>query len=245
MALTENGAKVAEWNIDVNLKDIKDSEFDLAKSSLSAKTTLALDNGYSIKFEDFTYNSKKFASQAAMIKNGEKLLEATVSADILNMAHVTLPDFINLYDETEDAFESAETTAGAGLAIDVLGKVQLKGTIDDIRSLIADTETADDDDKDETKYKSDIEKVNGHLDINLYYKGGNKKQATFLFQPIEYDYGRWMPEPAITFPDGSIYSMESYFNKDDFKALIDTAKKLRDDFYDLMGGEEEYVEEDI
>ena len=245
LALTENGAKVAEWNIDVNLKDIKDSEFDLAKSSVSAKTTLTLDNGYSIKFEDFTYNNKKFASKAAILKKGEKLTEVAVTSDIRNMAHVTLPEFINMYDETEDAFESAETTAGAGLSIDVLGKVQLKGSVDDIAALMADTEAADDDDKDETKFKSDLEKINKHLDINLYYQGGNKKQATFLLQPIEYDLGRWMPEPAITFPDGSSYSMEVYFNEEDFKSLIKVAKQLRDDFYGLMGGEEEYVEEDI
>ena len=121
--------------------------------------------------------------------------------------------------------------------LDVLGKVQLKGTVKDIRQLIKDGEQADDDEENESKFKQDLNNINSHLDINLYYDGGSKAQGTFVLEPME-DYGEWYMDPAISFPDGSVYSIENFFNKDDFKDLIETAEKLMEDFYGLLGEEE-------
>ena len=49
----------------------------------------------------------------------------------------------------------------------------------------------------------------------------------------EYD-DEWSVEPVIVFEDETSYSIEKYFNEEDFKKLIKAIERLGEDYEDLL-----------
>ena len=232
LTLTEGGATLCETKVDIDLSSVSNEEFDLSRSAFNASSSSTLSNGYVVKGENLAYSSKSATGSATLIKSGETLVTATTFTDLSGIPRELLT---NLYDMDDDDIDKLfdKSTGNVAFNLDVLGKVQLKGSINDVRQLVNDCEAADDDYENESRFKQDVENINNRIKAHIYYNGGTKEQADFLFIPFEDRWDRyveWYMEPGIKFPDGSSYTLEKFFNEDDFKDLIDAVERLGDDF---------------
>ena len=148
--------------------------------------------------------------------------------------------FVSCDDFDEDNYDFDNATAkNLFVKLDILGKVQLQGTLTDVRKFVDYIDDAEDNDRNETTYKSYINQANALADVNLFYDGSNVKQATIMLEPFVEDTwnGRtyWDVEPVIYFYDGSSYStFEAFFNDKDFKKTIDTFKSLANKYAALV-----------
>lgn len=120
-----------------------------------------------------------------------------------------------------------------------MGKIQIQGTLVDVRKYLDYLNEAEDNNMDEKTYKSYINLANSLADINLFYDGKNVKQAALKLEPFANQSWsgstRWEAEPVICFFDGSSYStFEAFFNEKDFKKVVDTFKTLTDKYADLI-----------
>ena len=240
----QNGKTLIEEKMNFDLKGIQGNEFDMQKSTLGFNGTTKLDNGYTIECENLTYNSQAVAGKAYLTKGGKKLLTVALTGDIQDMPSIS---FVGLQEmEEEDGALFEKTNGAAGVNVDVLGKVQLKGTIADIRQFIMDGQQTNEFRSDEEKFKQALANLNSHLDVNLYYDGTVTKQAAFQFMPERRENGyeivgeqtvpvyRWDIYPGIAFPDGSSYFIDDFFNEENFKNLIEVFYKMVESFSGLV-----------
>ena len=105
-------------------------------------------------------------------------------------------------------------------------------------------EQADENDENESQFKSYVNQANSLLQFYLYFDNTNTKQAKVDFEPFRDEYYNywngttsyeWYYEPVIRFFDGTAYStFEAYFNETDFKSLINTFNDLLDNYEDLI-----------
>lgn len=236
LTLTEGGTTLLSNVISINLSGISNEEFDLSRSAFTASCTTTLNNGYTIKTDNLAYTSSSVTAQFTFIKNGETLLTSTTSCGLKNIPSVTLTKLYDMDDdELDDLFRNTDGSVNA-FSIDVLGKVQLKGSLTGIRQLVDDFEAADDDEENESRFKQDVNNINSHIRAEIFYNGGATKQGEFVFLPFEDKWGsysEWYMEPGIRFPDGSSYTLDKFFNEDDFKDLIDAFENLGEDFDNL------------
>ena len=143
-------------------------------------------------------------------------------------------------DDIEDVFNHS-TTSNAVFSVDVLGKVQLKGTVSDAHQLFDYLDEADDKDEDESAFKQALTNANKCYTANIYYNGTSVKQAYMSLEPMpdrwtdwnNTIHTEWEMEPTINFPDGTSYSFEKYFTEDDFKKLIDAVEDQSDKAEDM------------
>ena len=73
------------------------------------------------------------------------------------------------------------------------------------------------------------------MNLNLYYYKASKPSAKFELRAFEGEYDdEWSVEPVIVFEDETSYSIEKYFNEEDFKKLIKAIERLGEDYEDLL-----------
>ena len=239
VTLTQGGETVVKTTVTVNLSGISSEEFNLSKSSLSLSAVIELNNGYKFNLSNVTYSANSKASVSfAMTKNSATLLSIAASGDVSNMPSVDFSDIAN-DDFDDDDFENVKGK-NAFAKVDVMGKLQVQGTLSDVRKYADYLEQADDYDDDEKNFKSYINQANDLADVSLFYNGTNVRQATVRLEPfIDEQWGGrtyWEAEPVIYFFDGSSYSsFEAFFNEKDFRSVIDTFKKLANRYADLVG----------
>lgn len=240
VTLTQNGKQVAEATLKTDLGSISGEEFDISKNNLSLSFALELNNGYNFEASKVAYTANTSASIVSSItKNKTTLVSMGISADINNIPSVNVSAFSSdSFDEDDYNFDDINAK-NVYVKFDVLGKVQIQGTLSDVRKFVDYLEDADDNDNNEVNYKSYIEHANSLADINMFYNGNNVKQATIKLEPFAEETwnGRtyWDMEPVIYFYDGSSYStFEAFFNDKDFKITIDTFKKLANKYADLV-----------
>ena len=142
-------------------------------------------------------------------------------------------------DRLEGDFSDAEGK-DTYVKVDVMGKVQLQGTLSHIHKLVDYLEKMDDNEENEQEFKSYMTQVNGLMNLGVFYDNTSTRQARVVLEAFEDDYGYyddekyWYAEPVIHFYDGTSYStMSAFFDEDDFKKLVDTFEDLVD-AYDAM-----------
>ncbi len=240
VTLTQAGKQVAKASVNIDLGGISDERFDISKSSFNMSAALELNNGYKFNFSKFAFSGNKNASLVfTMSKNGSALAAIGLSSDVTGLPSVNVDAFASDdFDEDDYDFDSA-TAKNLFVKLDILGKVQMQGTLTDVRKYVDYIDDAEDNDTNESKYKSYIDQANAIADVNLFYDGNNVKQASVMLEPFVEDtwYGRtyWDVEPVICFYDGSSYStFEAFFNDRDFKQTIDAFKTLANKYAALV-----------
>ena len=218
VTLLQDGKNIAKAVLETDLSSMKGDEFDLRKDKYNVKATVEF-NGYAVTLDDFNYAPEKGTSVALGFKKGNKsLLSAKASADL---------------DVSNEEFYGSENNS---VEIDVMGSVQLKGKMaGDIVDAYEELETAFEADS-EKLFKKQVEKVNSLMNLNLYFYNSETPSAKFELRPFvddEYDDERYV-EPVIVFDDETSYSLEQYFNEDDFKKLIKAIERLGEDYEDLL-----------
>lgn len=238
VSLTQGSSQIIKNTIHFDLSDITSEEFDISKNSLSLSISVEIDNGYKVEVSKVAYSANKSASASLVISKGKKaLVTMGVSSDVNDLPSVNLGAF-NDFDI--DDYETDKTNAkNAFVKLDIIGKVQIQGTLSNVRKFADYLEEADENDENESMFKSYINQANSLADIHLFYDGKSVKQADVKFETfVEEDwdgYEYWTAEPVLFFFDGSSYSsFEAFFYEKDFENTIDTFKELIDDFADLF-----------
>lgn len=235
VTLTQGGSTVVKATVDIDLKNITNNEFNFATNSMTVSGKVELNNGYVFHASQVAYTANSKASVSCSIsKNGTSLVSMSVAADVSDIPNCNLSAFT--YDPEDFDWDDANGK-NALLKVDVLGKVQIQGTLTDVRSFANNLEDAEDNEENENKFKQYIDKANSLADVNVFYDNSSTKQATFTLEPFEesdYYYRYWSVEPTIHFYDGSSYSFDVFFNEKDFKKVINTYKRLGENYEDLI-----------
>lgn len=240
VTLTQGGSQVVKTTVNIDLNSLTGEEFDISKNNITVSTTTELNNGYKIVVNQVAYTANSKASgSCVMSKNGTNLVTVAFSGDIsgipsCNVAAFSCDDF----DEDDYDWESANGK-NAFVKVDVMGKLQIQGTISDVHKYVDYLDDADHNDTEESKFKSYINQANSLTNVFLFYDGSATKQAEAKLEPFidETWNGKtyWKAEPIMCFFDGSSYStFEAFFNEEDFKKVIDTFKALANNYANLI-----------
>ena len=236
--LKVNNEVLINTTISINLSDITDEQFDIAKSGITASATTALNNGYKFNFSELKYaGNNNVAAKADISKNNKTLISAILSSKIENIPSCNISEI-----ESDDSFDSDDFNNVNGkdvyAKVDILGSLQLVGKIENINKFAQYLESAEGNDKNETNYKSYINQANSLIDINLYFDNTSTKQATVKLEPFQETYWQttyWECEPVIYFEDGTSYStFEAFFDADDFGNSIDALNELIEKYKKML-----------
>lgn len=235
LTLNRNGATLVKSTINIDLSNIVNEEFDIAKSSLNTSATVELNNGYKVEVSKVAYSANKSASASATVKKGSKsLMSFSLSSDLSGIPSCNVTAFEDL-DEDDADYVNAKN---AYVKFDVLGEMQMQGKISDIRKFADYLDAAEDYDEDEKNFKSYVNQANSLMDVNLFYDNKSTKQAAIKLESFcdkDYRSEYWYCEPVINFYDGSSYStFEAFFNETDFKRAIRAFENLLEDYEDMI-----------
>lgn len=241
VTLTQNNSQVVRTAIDIDLGSIQDERFDISKNNLTLAVLVEANNGYRFNLSQVAYTANsKAAVSFEMSKNNSPLITVATTADVHDIPSCNVDAFSSENFDPDD-YDTDNTNANnAFVKVDVMGKVQIQGTLSDVRKFVDYIEDADDNSSNESLYKSYLNQANGLADVNLFYDNTSTKQATVSLEPfIDESWSGstyWTMEPVLNFYDGSSYStFEAFFNDDDFKSVIDTFKTLSNRYADLVG----------
>ncbi len=240
VTLTQGGSQVVKTTVKIDLSSITSEEFDISKNSLTVSAVVELNNGYKFNVSKVVYTANTSVSVAfTMTKNGTALLTMDVSGNVKDVPSVNVSEFSSKNFDTDDYDFDKINGKNCQVKLDILGKVQIKGSLADVRKYLDYLDAAKDNRTSESTFKSYINQANSLADINLFYDGKNVKQAAIRLESFAEENwdGRtyWEAEPIIYFYDGSTYStLEAFFNEKEFKTVIESFKDLANKYADLV-----------
>lgn len=238
VTLTQGGSQVVKVTVKLNIGDLSNDKFDLSKNQLTASTLVELNNGYKFNVSQVAYNgNNKTSVSFDMSKNGESLASVAFSSDISGIPSCNIDAMVSGNIDEEDFNNS--NMKNVYVKLDIMGKLQIQGTLSDVRKFTDYINEADDNDDDEKTFKSYVNQANSLANFNLFYDGKSTKQATVTLEAFEEESWNgmkyWYMEPMLNFYDGSSYStFEAFFNDKDFKDVIDALEKLADNYASLI-----------
>ena len=240
LTLTQGGREVVKTTVNIDLGSISNEEFDLSKNSLNVSTLVEFKNGYTINVSQVSYTANsKVSVQSTMSKNGKDLVVMALASDLSGIPSCNVSAFTKSDFDIDDYDTDKTNGKNAFVKLDILGKIQIQGTISDIRKYADYLEQADENDEKESNFKSYLNQANALTNVNMFYDGNIVRQASVTLEPFEkkeWDYSYWTTEPVLVFYDGSSYStFEAFFNDRDFKTTIEAFKTFANKYADLVG----------
>lgn len=238
VTLTQGGSQVVKVTVKLNIGDLSNDKFDLSKNQFTASTLVELNNGYKFNVSQVAYNgNNKTSVSFDMSKNGESLASVAFSSDISGIPSCNIDAMVSGNIDEEDFNNS--NMKNVYVKLDIMGKLQIQGTLSDVRKFTDYINEADDNDDDEKTFKSYVNQANSLANFNLFYDGKSTKQATVTLEAFEEESWNgmkyWYMEPMLNFYDGSSYStFDAFFNDKDFKSVIDAFEKLADNYASLI-----------
>ena len=238
VTLTQGGSQVVKVTVKLNIGDLSNDKFDLSKNQLTASTLVELNNGYKFNVSQVAYNgNNKTSVSFDMSKNGESLASVAFSSDISGIPSCNIDAMVSGNIDEEDFNNS--NMKNVYVKLDIMGKLQIQGTLSDVRKFTDYINEADDNDDDEKTFKSYVNQANSLANFNLFYDGKSTKQAIVTLEAFEEESWNgmkyWYMEPMLNFYDGSSYStFDAFFNDKDFKSVIDAFEKLADNYASLI-----------
>ena len=238
VTLTQGGSQVVKVTVKLNIGDLSNDKFDLSKNQLTASTLVELNNGYKFNVSQVAYKGNNQTSISFdMSKNGESLASVAFSSDISGIPSCNIDAMVSGNIDEEDFNNS--NMKNVYVKLDIMGKLQIQGTLSDVRKFTDYINEADDNDDDEKTFKSYVNQANSLANFNLFYDGKSTKQATVTLEAFEEESWNgmkyWYMEPMLNFYDGSSYStFDAFFNDKDFKSVIDAFEKLADNYASLI-----------
>ena len=227
IVVKQNGAKLAEAIINTDLSSMSGVDYNLATDKYSANATLYF-NGYTASVENLHYQNKKESGFSFSFKHGNKTI---VSAKASATPELYKSNFDEEWEEEDINLKNNFVT------VNILGKLELKGSCNNLLDLVE----VIDDEWDETTDS----KINRHLKINVHFYGESEPTAKIEFECEEdgyYDsyWGEYVYDydliPVIEFQDYSRHSLEDFFNEEDFQKTVDAFESLLREFENLVEG---------
>lgn len=217
VTLTQGGATLATASLGSDISISSGSgDFDYKRDRAELSLAVAV-GAYGVAVDRVAFNAGRTAAfSQKLTKDGRELVTLAMEAD---------------GDLTDDDNLTGRLTS---LDFNILDKVWLKGSISSIDRFARYLESAGANSRDEAVYKADLERANGLMELGLYFAGVDGPSASMRLYPFSergYYGEEWYCEPVLVFPDGSSYStMQSYFADGFFESVIESFKKLGDDF---------------
>lgn len=236
--LTQGGNQVMKTTITTQLDSLDGEEFNLALSNLSFSAKTELNNGCQLNLNQMAYTANKSAAISfEMLKNGKSVVTVAISGDPRNLPSCNLSAFTVLGTSAAD-FHSANAL-NAYAKIDILGQLQLQGSLSDVAQFAKYISEAENYKYDEKNFKSYINQANGMLNnFGMYFNNTETKQATVRLESfLETGWYNtyWKAEPVIEFCDGSSYStFAAFFNENDFKNTISAFTNMANQYASLI-----------
>lgn len=217
VTLTQGGATLATASLGSDISISSGSgDFDYKRDRAELSLAVAV-GAYGVAVDRVAFNAGRTAAfSQKLTKDGRELVTLAMEAD---------------GDLTDDDNLTGRLTS---LDFNILDKVWLKGSISSIDRFARYLDSAGANSRDEAAYKADLERANGLMELGLYFAGVDGPSASMRLYPFSergYYGEEWYCEPVLVFPDGSSYStMQSYFADGFFESVIESFKKLGDDF---------------
>ncbi len=229
LTFTQGGNTLVNAKADIDVSGIKSTEWDLGRDALSVKA-IAQVNNYTVEASRAVYNPADGAHAVVKISRGNDVL-LYGGADAQGYADLSYGE------DLDDDFDTS-TLGAAAFTFNLMGWLQIKGTVGSVHSLARALQNAQDNDNNEQEFKRYIDRANSQFDCQFYYRGEATSHGTIAIEPYLEDYWNgyeyWSFEPIITFAsDGSSYAFETYFTEDVFPNATSTFRNLVDDFLDL------------
>ena len=240
LSLTQGDDQVIKITININLGSIANEEFDISKNSLTISSVIELNNGFKFDLYRVAYSGNNKASVSfTMTKKGQSLVTLGVASDINDIPSVNVSAFYGLKNKDKKEYSTDNTNAKNAFAkIDIIGKVQIQGSVADVRQIVDCLNNAKTNNKNESDYKEQISKANNLAYLYLFYDGNSTKQAQVKLEPFLEENWRgrfWTVEPVLYFYDGTSYStFMAFFNQEDFKQTIKAFKNLANNYASLI-----------
>ena len=230
--LTQGGSQLVNIVVNLDLSKLTAGQkVNLSRNSLSFDCTANF-----VGVAKITTKANYVAQGTSSVnfvveKNGSQILKAEASSE---------SNLSGAPEEIDD--DQLKNVSNTNLYLDILGKVQIKGTCSNISSLIDALDEANDYDNRYNKQVVEqyVRQINNLLRADVYYNGNlNIVRANLLFN-VDYEESyRWdnntyiqtykyFPATSIKFADGSSYFMTNYFTEDAFKSLVDMFNDLTD-----------------
>lgn len=234
VTLTQGGTQIVKTTVNIDLSSLEGENFDISKSAFTGSYVVEFDNGYKMTSSDITYKGNRSAStKFVMSRNNENIISIGCSGDVKDLPSVYLGD---VFDEDYDT----GTAKNVFVSLDILGKMQMQGTISDCRKYVDYMIDAIDNETNESLFRSYVNQANSLTDVNLFYDGKKMKQATIRLEPFLDETWNgttyWTIEPVICFYDGSSYStFEAFFNNRNFRQTVDSFKSFANQYAYLFG----------
>lgn len=224
ITLTQNGTKLVETVVNIDLSAFSGPEFDLSKDGLVTEVVAQVGD-FTWNVQRAEYSAKNHnASITGYMKKGSSTL-ATFQAQAADL------------DVTNESFNDAKK---ATVTFDLMGQMQIKATCSNAKKYADLIDQAEENDENEPLFKSYINQANELTDIAVFYDKGSIRQASMKLMSFkEESYwssdSYWYCEPVILFDDDSTYStFNAYFNEKDFRSVIDTFESLIRGYEDLF-----------
>lgn len=225
VTLTQGGTQLASATVRTTL-GISDPDGEVRLSTDRAEVTATMRvNDYTFVVDNAAVNAGSSASLSARFQKGSETLFST---------KVQAAGYTNADEEV--------TVKNATTTTEVLGnRLRIAGTVSDVSRFYDYIEDANNNEYDESRFKTAVDRANGLLDVKVYFDGNATASSTVKLCPVvdtDYYYGyseKWSFGPAFYFSDGTSYSMfDDYFDDDVFEDIIERFERLMDDFIDLV-----------
>lgn len=238
VTLKKDSKTLVHTVVHIDLSSLSGKNF-VNSSNISVTQSTDFSNGYKVQLTRGEYSGGKSAACTFVLSNNSgSLFSAAIGADIKGLPQFNSGTWMD--DEYDDDDLDLIDGSVTQLAIDVLGKVQVKGSLSDVRKFIDYLDAAEDcSSTDRNGIQTALNKANRLLDLGIYYNGNNVRQAYVSLETVVdeewngtkyYDY-----MPVLNFEDGSSYdSFEAFFNDKDFAGAIRAFKRLANHYADLI-----------
>lgn len=209
VVVTKNGKTVVSVTVTYDL--------DLSSNINPSKDKAEITEKVIIKDYEIYHNSKFNA------RTGNASVSATVTKNGKNLLNYSATGEVSLSGGNIDEAEF-KTVSNAKISADILGSVQIQGTLDDYLEIMKIL----DEPGIVGSYEAAIKKANSMMDVSVRYDGTSTVQAKIELEyqyhrevDGQYEYEHYSIIPVIVFNDGSRYNVEDYFSEDRFSDLID------------------------
>ena len=217
LVATVGGQQMVKVDITTDINAINE-ELDLTRDRYNVTVNATVKN-YNVNVSRLIYQAQ-----------GQAAITTTVKKDNVQLLSVIVEGTTKV-SGGNGRYELTDAYA-QNINIDVLGQLQVKGSLDVIGVINAGNEINS---SDETTAKRAAENMTILMkNIGIFYDGGSQKRAWVEAEAFQKRSGYWNVRPVVCFDDGTKYAFDEYFTESSWKTVIDSANKVIRDFDNLI-----------
>jgi len=239
LTVIQNSVDIIKVTLNVKLDNLDGDEFDISSSSISSSMSAELNNGYCLNVSKLAVtDGEQMEVAVSLLKNSSPLLSVSGTAGVSGLASVYVGDILS-GKVRENPFKDFNLS-DVNLNVDILGSVQVKGTLADAMKLSEYVDQIKGFEGDTVSYAAFIDDFNSMFDLGIYYDGKDVKQADFCLQLIESETeaGTFVLQPCLAFYDGSeTMPLLKFIATSEFMQVMSNASTLIEDYKTLFGEE--------